>query len=65
MSIELSWMPRAAIAVWLSVIFTLYLAPSREKYEAADMLAAALLHHYLKGEDFFKGEAFARGGRVL
>lgn len=43
MSIELSWMPRAAIAVWLSVIFTLYLAPSREKYEAADMLAAALL----------------------
>lgn len=43
MSIELSWMPRAAIAVWLSVIFTLYLAPSPEKYHAADMLAAGLL----------------------
>lgn len=43
MSIKLSWMPRVAIAVWLSVIFTLCLAQYPQKYEAADMFAVALL----------------------
>lgn len=43
MSIKLSWMPRAAIAVWMSVIFTLHLALPPERHEAADMLAGALM----------------------
>lgn len=43
MRIELSWMLRAAIAIGLSVIFTLYMAPTPEKYEMADILAVLLL----------------------
>lgn len=43
MKIEWSWWPGALLALWLSVIFTLYLAPSPEKYHAADLLALLLL----------------------
>jgi hypothetical protein len=40
---ELSWPLQAIAALWLSVIFTLYLAPSVAKYQAADMFAALFL----------------------
>jgi hypothetical protein len=45
MKIETSWLPKAALALWLSVILTLYLAP--EKYQTADMLSALLLILFL------------------
>lgn len=38
-----SWPLQVLIALWLSVIFTLYMAPTAAKYQSADMLAAALL----------------------
>lgn len=43
MKIEWSWWPGALLALWLSVIFTLYLAPSPEKYHLADLLALLLV----------------------
>lgn len=41
MKLKLAQVPPAAGAIWLSLIFTLYLAPS--KYFTADLLAAVLL----------------------
>lgn len=43
MRVEWSWWPGALLGLWLSVIFALYLAPSPEKYQAADLLALLLL----------------------
>lgn len=40
---EFSWPLQAIVVLWLSVIFTLYMTPSAAKYQAGDMLAAALL----------------------
>jgi len=43
MKFESSWLWKAGLALWLSVIFTLYLAPTPEKYRVADWLATLLL----------------------
>jgi hypothetical protein len=43
MKIEPSVLLKAALALSLSIIFTLYLAPTPEKFEQADRLAALLL----------------------
>lgn len=43
MKVEPRWLPKAALVLWLSVIFTLYLAPTPQKYEKADLLAVLLL----------------------
>jgi hypothetical protein len=40
---DLSWLLQALIALWLSVIFVLYTAPTAAKYHAADLLAGVLL----------------------
>ncbi len=40
---DLSWLLQALIALWLSVVFVLYMAPTAAKYHAADMLAGLLL----------------------
>jgi hypothetical protein len=47
MKIETSWLPKTAVALWLSVILTLYLAPTPEKYEKADALSALLMVLFL------------------
>ncbi|MDO9438426.1 hypothetical protein [Hydrogenophaga sp.] len=43
MKVDPRWLPRAALILWLSAIFTLYLAPTPQKYEKADALALLLL----------------------
>ena len=43
MKLESSWFWKAGLALWLSVIFTLYLAPTPEKYRVADGLVMLLL----------------------
>lgn len=43
MRVEPRWLLKAALILWLSVIFTLYLAPTPQKYEKADLLAVLLL----------------------
>jgi len=43
MKVKRSWAPFAMIALWLSIVLTLYLAPSPAKYYAGDLMAGSLL----------------------